>query len=67
MDGITHGIVNASVQLQSARLAQEVQLSVLKKALDLQGAGVMTLLQSAAGPLPLATSGPLGTRVNVLA
>ena len=67
MDGITNAILDAAGQAQTAKLAQDVQVSVLKKALDQQGAGMMTLLQSATGPLPLATSGPLGTQVNVLA
>lgn len=45
----------------------DVQMLVLKKAQDAQSQGAMTLLQTLPGPLPLATSGPLGTKVNVLA
>lgn len=67
MDGISNDIVNVTIQMQSAQLAQAVQLGVLKKALDLQGAAVQNLLQPLAGPLPLATSGSLGTRLNVMA
>ena len=67
MDSLANAIVNASVQMQSAQLAQAVQLGVLKKALDMQGAAVQILLQPATGPQPLATSGSLGTRLNVLA
>lgn len=66
MDGISKQIVNVSVQMTASQLTQAVQLGVLKKALDVQAAGVVTLLGSATGSLPLATSGPLGTQVNEL-
>lgn len=46
----------------------DLQLIVLKKAQDLQAQGALQLLQSAAtGPQPLASSGPLGTKVNTYA
>ncbi len=54
-------LVDASMQMQQSQLAQNVQLTVLKKTLDMQSNGVMTLLQQA---MPLATSGTLGTQIN---
>lgn len=67
MDGISNPIVNVTIQMKSAQLAQAVQFGVLKQALDLQGAAIQTLLQPAPGPIALATSGSLGTRLNVWA
>lgn len=67
MDGINKQIISMSTQLQSAQLAQAVQISVLKRALDMQGNAVQTLLQPVTGSLPLTTSGSVGTRLNVLA
>lgn len=66
MDVSTAALVNAAVQTQQAHLAQEVQVSVLKKALDVQESGAMALLKAIPATLPLATSGPLGTQVNHL-
>ncbi len=66
MDGISHQIIAISSQMASARLAQGVQAFVLREAMEMQEASVMTLLQPAPGPQPLATSGSLGTRLNVL-
>lgn len=67
MDGISNAIISASTQLQSTQLGQAVQFAVLKQAMDMQGAAVQALLQPVTGKLPLATSGTLGTRLNVLA
>lgn len=66
MDVSSTALVNAAVQTQQANLAQEVQISVLKKALDVQASGAMVLLQAIPANLPLATSGSLGTQVNQL-
>lgn len=54
------------MQTQQANLAQEVQVSVLKKALDVQASGTLALLQAIPANLPLASSGSLGTQVNQL-
>jgi len=67
MDGISNQIIAISTQMASARLAQGVQAFVLRKAMDMQQSSVQILLQPATGPQPLATSGSLGTRLNVLA
>ena len=67
MDISPAAAVNAAVQLRQVHVAQEVQLAVLKKAIDAQAAGALTLLQALPPPQPLATSGHLGTRLNVFA
>ena len=67
MDGISKQIIAIASQLQSARLAQNVQVYVLRQAMDMQQSSVQILLQPATGLQPLATSGSLGTRLNVLA
>jgi hypothetical protein len=54
---------NATAPQSQGEVTQAAQVLVLKKAIDIQAAGVATLLQA----LPLATSGNLGTRVNTLA
>jgi len=60
-------MVGAVVAAQQANIAQEVQLAVMKKAMDMQGAGTLSLLQSVTGDLPLATTGNVGTQLNLLA
>ncbi|MBI2746587.1 MAG: putative motility protein [Burkholderiales bacterium] len=67
MDGISNQIIAIAGQLQSARLAQNVQVYVLRQAMDMQQSSMQILLQPATGPQPLAISGSLGTRLNVLA
>lgn len=63
MDVSPAALINASTQIQQSQVAQTAQVLVLKKAMDIQATGAITLLQS----LPLATSGNLGTQVNTLA
>lgn len=60
-------MVGAVVASQQASTAQEVQLAVMKKAMDMQGSGALSLLQSVTGNLPLATTGQVGTQLNLLA
>ena len=67
MDGISNQIIAISTQMASARLAQGVQVYVLRESMEMQEATLSTLLQPAAGPQPLATSGSLGTQLNVFA
>lgn len=66
MDISPVAMVGAHVSNQQANAAQDVQLAVLKKAMDLQGAGTLSLLQSVTGNLPLATGGSVGTQLNLL-
>lgn len=60
-------MVGAYVANKQANAAQEVQLAVLKKAMDMQGSSTLSLLQSVTGNLPLATGGSVGTQLNLLA
>jgi hypothetical protein len=59
-------MVQAVVANQQAELSQEVQIAVLRKAMDMQGSAALSLLQGVTGALPLADSGSVGTQVNVL-
>jgi hypothetical protein len=60
-------IQQLSSALSQATLAQQVDIAVLKKALDAQKIVAAGLLE-ALPPIPqLATEGSLGTRVNVFA
>ena len=63
MDISPTALVHTSTQTQQSQVAQAAQILVLKKAMDIQASGALTLLQS----LPLATSGNLGTQVNTMA
>jgi Putative motility protein len=60
-------MVGAYVANKQATAAQDVQLAVLKKAMDMQGSGMLSLLQGVTGNLPLASSGSVGTQLNLLA
>ena len=67
MDISPTAAVNAALQLQQAQVPQQVQVAVLKKAMNIQESGALSLLQSVTRTLPLANSGHLGTQLNVLA
>jgi hypothetical protein len=67
MDPVSASLAGIARTTPAQQAPDDVQLLVLKKALDMQGQGALTLLQALPGNLPLATSGTLGTRVNVLA
>jgi len=62
-------IASLATDMAQTRTLVEAQISVQKKALDLQGAGVLELLASAAQVMPQAPSNPphLGNNVDVLA
>ena len=60
-------MVGAYVANKQTNSAQEVQLAVLKKAMDVQGSTMLSLLQGVTGNLPLATGGSVGTQLNLLA
>jgi len=64
MEVTPNGLVNVAVEMQQAELAQQVQVSVLKTTMDAQATAALALLQAIPGPLPLATTGWLGTTVN---
>lgn len=60
-------MVGAYVATKQTDAAQAVQMAVLKKAMDTQGAAALSLLQGVTGNLPLAASGNVGTQINLLA
>ncbi|MDR1855483.1 MAG: YjfB family protein, partial [Azoarcus sp.] len=53
---------NSATQLQDA-----VQLTVLKKAIDLQSAGALALLQAVPTPVPAPATGSVGGIVDTFA
>ena len=66
MDLSVESLASSGMMQQQMQLAQDVQTSVLKKALDEQASAAATLLQALPQPA-LATSGTLGTQVNTFA
>ncbi len=64
MDASINTITNS---MPGEQLAQSVQIAVMKKAMNAQAASTLSLLQGVTGSMPLASSGPLGTKVNELA
>ncbi|WP_447919364.1 YjfB family protein [Achromobacter aegrifaciens] len=61
MDASISSTVNTALALQDANVMQQVQTSVLKKALNAQADTALTLMQS----LPvLAVDGTLGSRID---
>jgi hypothetical protein len=60
-------MVDRVVQTRNSQSTQDVQIEVLKKAMDMQEGASAALLNSVAGDLPLAGSGSVGTQVNTLA
>ncbi len=58
--------VQSASAAASSSTADAVNILVLKKALDIQAQGAMTLLQALPQPA-LASQGPVGTKVNTFA
>lgn len=70
MDVSPSGLVQAALAVSDAQNAQAVQVSVLKKAINIDAANAQALIQALPQPapqLPLATQGNLGTQLNVMA
>lgn len=67
MDISVNNVVADSVVLQQAKVGQDAQMTLLKKALDLQSSATLQLIQSAMPTPQLATEGTLGTQVNTYA
>ena len=63
---LTNSIVNTATALASAKTSDAVNVTVLKKAIDMQEVTTATLLQALPQP-QLATSGTLVTQVNAFA
>ncbi len=66
MDVSPAALVDGVVQSRQDQVAQQVQIHVMKQAMDAQSSAAAALLNAVAGPLPLATEGPIGTQVNAL-
>ncbi len=66
MDVSPAALVDSVVQTRSDQAAQQVQIRVMKKAMDAQASTAAALLNSVTASLPLATEGALGTKVNAL-
>ncbi len=66
MDVSPTALVHAVADMKRDQVAGEVQIQVLKKAMDIQSAGAMAMLNALPANLPLATGGALGTQVNAL-
>jgi len=67
MDVSAAAMVNATLQMQQAQTVQQGQIAVFKKSMDIQATSVAQLIQSIPQPPALATSGNLGTQLNVYA
>jgi hypothetical protein len=67
MDVSPSAMVDRVLQMRQAEVQQEVQVRVLKEAMDSQKTAVASLLAGLTGDMPLATSGDVGTRVNTRA
>jgi hypothetical protein len=59
-------LVDRVLQMQQGQTAQEAQILVLKKSMDLQESASAALLNAVPGNLPLASGGAVGTQVNTL-
>ena len=63
----TLSIASLATEMSQARTAQAVQLTVLKKALDVEAQGALQLVQAAAQVVPTANPPNLGNRVDTFA
>lgn len=64
---LTNQIINTATGMSQAKTAQDVNVKVLKKSMELQESAAATMLQALPQPTPLATSGALGTKLNTYA
>lgn len=64
----TSAIASLATEMSQARTAEALQVTVLKKALDIQAQGALQLIQAAA-PLPQAQNNPphLGNKIDISA
>lgn len=63
---LANSIIHTATRMANAQTSDALNVAVLKKAIDIQASAAATLLQAMPQP-PLATSGTLGTQVNVYA
>lgn len=67
---LANSIVSTATAMASAKTSDAVNITMLKKALDMQEATAATLIDAMAQSVPqppLATSGTLGTQLNTFA
>lgn len=67
---LTNNIVNTATALATRQTSDAINVTVLKKALDIQASSAATMLQALPQPPAqpaLATAGSLGTKVNTFA
>lgn len=67
---LTNSIINTATALASAKTSDAVNVTMLKKALDMQEATATTMIDAMQQSMPqpaLTTSGTLGTQVNTFA
>jgi len=67
MDLSNTALVNNAGSSPAGSVQASAQIFVLRKAMDIQAQGTLELLNSVPPPPALATSGSLGTRLNVYA
>jgi hypothetical protein len=66
MDVSSALLVDRVVQTGQGQTSQDVQISVLKRAMDMQTSASASLLNAVAVDLALASGGQVGTQVNTL-
>lgn len=67
---LANSIVSTATAMASAKTSDAVNITMLKKALDMQEATAATMIDAMAQSVPqppLATSGTLGTQLNTFA
>ncbi|ABM33007.1 YjfB family protein [Paracidovorax citrulli] len=64
--GLSQSLVNTAAALASQKTSDAVNMTVLKKAIDIQKTSAAQLLEALPQPR-LATSGSIGTQVNTYA
>lgn len=66
MEVSSAALVDRVSQVRQGSVAEAVQISVLKKAMNLQESASAALLNAVPASLPLASGGSVGTKVNAL-
>jgi hypothetical protein len=59
-------LVDRVAQMRQGTVEQQVQIQVMKEAMQTQASAAVALINGVAGNLPLAGSGSVGTQVNTL-
>ncbi len=67
MDVSAAGAINAAMQQKQIADASQIPIAMFKKAMDIQASNALQLIQSVPVQPSLATTGNLGTQLNVYA